>query len=70
MYMTTIKHRQYTDYIIDSVRSVNPYKSSEGRIGYVYASGFLASYLANILEEDPIMFREFKKHIEKQRRQK
>lgn len=62
-YMTTIKHKEYTDYIINSVRVINPHSAAEGRIAYVYASGFLASYLANILSEDPIAFKEFERHI-------
>ena len=34
----------------------------------IYAYGFLASYLANILAEDPILLKQFNKHIEQQRR--
>jgi hypothetical protein len=62
-YMTTLKHKEYTDYIINSVRVINPHSAAEGRIAYVYASGFLASYLANILSEDPIALKEFERHI-------
>ena len=69
-YMATIKHKQYTSYILESVSRVNPHTGDQGRIGYVYASGFLASYLANILAEDPIAMREFERHIEHRRNHK
>ena len=59
----TRKHKEYTTYIIESVRTVNPHSSEEGRIGYVWSSGFLASYLANILAEDPIALKQFERHI-------
>jgi hypothetical protein len=72
--MPNPNHTKYTKLIIDSVRSINPHVSSEGRIAYVYASGFLASYLAEILKDDPIRLREFNRLIarqqEKQRKSK
>lgn len=67
--MATLKHRQYTNYILDQVRSINPYMYAENdRRSSIYAYGFLASYLANILAEDPILLKQFNKHIEQQRR--
>ncbi len=62
--MTTLKHREFTNYIIESIRVINAHTAQEGRIAYVYASGFLASYLANILSEDPIAFKQFQQHIQ------
>ena len=58
-------HKQYTDAIIDSLRSINPHNAEEGRIGYVYASGFLAAYLASLMREDPYVYKRFIKHIER-----
>ena len=63
------KHKDYVDYIIRSIQTINPHSSNEGRIGYVYAAGFLASYLASLLEEDPIAFHQFKRHIEQRKKE-
>jgi hypothetical protein len=67
--MATQKHKDYTDYIIRSIQSINPHNDSEGRTGYVYAAGFLASYLASLIEEDPAAFNQFKRHIEQRKRE-
>lgn len=64
--MTSPEHTKYTKLIIDSVRSINPHSASEGRIAYVYSSGFLASYLAEILKNDPIRLGEFNRLIARQ----
>ena len=61
-------HKEYTDLIIDSLRAINPHTSEQGRIGYVYASGYLASYLASLMKEDPYIYLRFRKHIERQER--
>lgn len=61
--MSSKEHDDYTNYIIQAVSKINPYTNDEGRIGYVYASGFLASYLANLFEKDPFVFKQFEKHI-------
>jgi hypothetical protein len=64
--MPSPEHSKYTKLIIDSVRSINPHTNNEGRIAYVYSSGFLASYLAEILKSDPIRLREFNQLIARQ----
>ena len=58
-------HKQYTDAIIDSLRGINPHNAEEGRIGYVYASGFLAAYLASLMREDPYVYKRFVRHIDR-----
>lgn len=64
----TLKHKEYTDFILSAVRSINPHKfnpnNKADRLATIYAYGFLASYLANILAEDPILFKQFKQHIQ------
>ena len=60
-------HQEYCDWIIQSLRTVNPHTSEEGRIGYVYASGFLAAYLASLMREDPYMYKRFRMHIERRK---
>jgi hypothetical protein len=57
-------HKDYTDYIIGSVQAINPHSNQEGRVGYVYAAGFLASYLASLMQEDPWAYKRFQQHIE------
>ena len=67
MYMskqTPPTHQEYCDWIIQSLRAVNPHTSEQGRIGYVYASGFLAAYLASLMQEDPYIYKRFRKHID------
>ena len=56
-------HEEYCDAIIAYVRQVNPHTAQEGRIGYVYASGFLAAYLASLMMEDPYVYKRFQRHI-------
>jgi hypothetical protein len=60
-----MSHKDYTQTIINLVAELNPHYANEGRIGYVYAAGFLASYLANLMERDPYVYREFVKHSAK-----
>lgn len=57
-------HKVYTDLIIRSVQEINPHTNKEGRVGYVYAGGFLASYLASLMLEDPYIYKRFRRHIE------
>lgn len=57
-------HKDYTDAVIENVRGINPHTATEGRIGYVYASGFLAAYLASLMMEDPYIYKRFQRHID------
>ena len=56
-------HEDYVKFIQQSVESVCPYKSNEA-LHRLYHAGFLAGYLAKMLEKDPYYVREFKRHIE------
>ena len=56
-------HEEYCNAIIAHLREVNPHTATEGRIGYVYASGFLASYMASLMMEDPYIYKRFQRHI-------
>jgi hypothetical protein len=57
-------HDDIVNLIIDSIRRINPYSNDQGRKGYIYASGFLAAFLAKIIERDPYILREFQLLIE------
>jgi hypothetical protein len=57
------KHEDYVTFIQKSVDSVCPYKNNES-LHRLYHAGFLAGYLAKLLERDPYYVREFKQHIE------
>lgn len=56
------KHDDYTNWVLAQVRNINPYTNKEQ--GHIYAYGFLASYLATVLEQDPLAFKQFKRHCE------
>jgi hypothetical protein len=61
--MATKEHRELANYIIGLIGQINPHTQQEGRIGYVYALGFLASYLASLAEEDPWILKRYVKHV-------
>lgn len=58
------RRQEMSRYILEAVARINPHNRSEGRIGYIWAAGFLAGFLAHILCEDPILFRKFRNYIE------
>ncbi len=60
-------HQALTDQILRDLARVNPYSSTERGEAYVYATGFLASYLASLSEQDPWVYKRFRQHIEEQR---
>ena len=57
-------HTDYSRYIIASVDQLNPYNDIDKNSHNAYTIGMLAGYLANILAEDPIRYKQFKKHID------
>ena len=61
----TIDQHRYTQAIINAIAEINPHYNTDGRIGYVYAAGFLASYLASLMERDPYVYKEFIRHLGK-----
>ena len=62
--MKKTQHEEYCDAIIKSIQSINPHTNQEGRVGYIYSSGFLAAYLASLMVEDPWAYKKFKRHID------
>ena len=60
--MTTQKQREYTDWIMSTVRDANPYRGEPG--GRAWAIGFLAANLADILAEDPILRRRYQQRVQ------
>jgi hypothetical protein len=60
-----MSHKDYTQAIINQVAELNPHYNQDGRIGYVYAAGYLASYLASLMQEDPYVYKRFVKHSQK-----
>ena len=66
MCMASKQQEEFAKWILEQVGSSNPYgrafanKKSEY---YIYQSGFLASYLASLMQEDPFIAQRFKKHI-------
>jgi hypothetical protein len=62
--MSKQQHQEYVRAITQAVQEINPHSSNQGRIGYVYASGFLASYLASLMTEDPWAYKKFIKHCD------
>ncbi len=65
---TSMKHERDINQVMASIRLVNPYSQEDGRIAYVYAAGFLASYLASLGREDPWILKRFHQHCLEQAR--
>ncbi len=68
--MITNKQRQMAEHILTEVASVNPYNKAAANAKQeynIYQGGFLAGYLASLMEEDPFIYRRFMKHIEQRR---
>ena len=64
--MSSSQHQKLSEWILAEIRRTNPYRiSPTDQRGNIYAYGFLASYLANILAENPRELRRFKQHIER-----
>ena len=55
-------HDDYVKFIQQMVESVCPYNEEQKRS--LYHEGFLAGYLAKVLEKDPYNLHEFKRHVE------
>jgi hypothetical protein len=53
-------------WILEQIGTVNPYNrqgaNAKGEY-YIYEGGFLAAYLASLMEEDPWIRRRFEQHI-------
>ena len=67
--MTSKQHREMAQWITDMVGQTNPYGRGQANRKseyYIYQMGFLASYMASLMEEDPFVARRFAQHIKKQ----
>ena len=61
-YKMDYEHDDYIKFIQQSVETICPFQDEGKR--RLYHAGFLAAYLAKVLEKDPYNVREFKRHIE------
>ena len=71
--MTTREQQRTAQWILDQVASVNPYNrqnANSNREFAIYQSGFLAGYLASLMQEDPFIMKRFIRHIEQCRKPK
>ena len=68
--MATKQQRDLAEWILGEVGTVNPYNRSQSNLRseyYIYQGGFLAGFLASLMQEDPNLIREFKQHIKSKR---
>lgn len=64
-------HNIRTERILEQLGQINPYnRMHDNRKSeyYIYQMGFLASFLASLMEEDSLVYTRFKHHIEEQRK--
>ena len=66
--MDKTQHKNLTNWVLEQVAKINPYTQEQGRIAWVWAVGFLASYLARILAANPRRLEEFQDLIKNQQR--
>ena len=66
-----MNQRERTDWIIEQIGQVNPYRRQQQNRRmefYIYNMGYSAAVLASFMEQDPELARQFRQHIESQRR--
>ena len=66
-----MQHRERAQWILEQVGRVNPYRrQQENRKSefYIYQGGFLAGFLASLMESEPGILHDFRRHIEGQKR--
>ena len=61
--MATKQQRALVDQILRDISEVNPYTSRNKEQAFIWATGFLASYLASLSEEDPWVYKRLRRHI-------
>ena len=64
--MATDEHKRMTEWVLAQAAQINPYARSQANLKseyYIHQMGFLASYLASLMEEDPYIARRYQKHI-------
>ena len=67
--MSTPQQKAYANQILRDLSQVNPYSKTDGMIAYLYAAGYLAGFIASLAEEDPFIYKRFKRHIDEQQTQ-
>ena len=60
--MQASEQQAYTQAIMHLLQDQNPYKHDK-HLAYIWATGFLAAYLASLSTEDPWTFKRFKQHV-------
>ena len=66
-----MQHRERAKWILEQVGRVNPYRrQQENRKSefYIYQGGFLAGFLASLMESEPEVAHSFRRHIASQYR--
>lgn len=61
--MATKQPRALVDQILRDISELNPYTSNNKEQAFIWATGFLASYLASLSEEDPWIYKRLRQHI-------
>ena len=64
--MITKQQKATAHWVLDQVSEVNPYnrQGDNRKSEYnIYQSGFIAAYLASLMQEDPWMRKRFEQHI-------
>jgi hypothetical protein len=56
-------HEDYSKWILDQLKQINPHAKDKTQ-SYIWASGFLASYLAGKMLEDPGLAHKFKRDLD------
>lgn len=68
-----MNHKERVDWILNITAQINPYQRQEANRKsefYIYNMGYLASYLASKMQEDPFIAREFFQHAQEQSKQR
>lgn len=68
--MVTKQQKDMAYWILEQVGTVNPYNRRGENLKneyYIYQGGYLAAYLASLMEEDPWLRRRFEQHVKAQR---
>ena len=65
--MSSQLQKDYAQQILTDIAKINPYKSNDKNMAFIWATGYLAGFIASLAEEDPFVYKRFSKHIEEQR---
>ncbi len=65
--------KERTDWILNLLGQINPYKLQEANRKmefYIYNMGYVTSFLASKMQEDPFIAREFFNHVQSQSKER